>query len=146
MGGRRRRRHVGIAEGGGGRPLDLDGQLVVADDDVVAVVERHRRLDGRAVDLGPGVAALILDQVAPLAAHQAGVASGDVPLGEPDGVPLLTADADLLADQGYDDRFAFIILDDQFVHRTELTPNQRTLSVPTPTVKRAGAARTQKCS
>ena len=70
-----------------------------------------------------------------LALDQLGVPARDVPLRQPDGIPLLPADRDLVTDQRDDSRFPFVVLYDQLEHvgaadRLARDPQRASVTVP----------------
>src|SRR5690606_9342286 len=124
----RRRDRVRVEiEGGSGRSLVADEQLVVADLDQVAFVKCRRGSDGRSVDPNAGVALQVLDGPTAIGGREAGVSAGDVPLREGNGVTFLTPDRDGAITQGKDRGGALIVFNDQSkTHRpTRLGPGAR---------------------
>ena len=53
--------------------------------------------------------------------QEPGVTARDVPLRQPDGVPLLPPDRDLVPDEGDDSRLPLVVGDDQLVHAVAIT-------------------------
>ena len=102
---------AGDAEG-----LEPDGQLVVADRNLIPVVHRGGRFDANAVDPHARVTRKIFDDDRAVLPRKAGVLARDIPLGQTDRVAFLAADAQLVANKGDDGGTSFVILDDQLVH------------------------------
>ena len=98
--------------------LGLERQIVIADLDQIAVGHLHLAGDAIAIDTNAVVAAEVFDQYMTVGPHQPRMAAGHVPLREPDRVPFLTADGDLVPHKGDDGLPALIVFDDQLQHAT----------------------------
>src|SRR5262249_48445557 len=112
---RRRRRHVRVTDLGAA--LDLELEEVIADLDPVRFLDGDPTLNAGPVHLDAVVAVEVLDDDRPVRLDDASVLAGDVALGQPDRVPLFATDCELVADEGDDDGFSFVVLNNEFVHR-----------------------------
>ena len=98
------------------RAVAAQHQLVVADLDLVPLAQRRRRGDLRAVDPDAGEAGEILDVERAVLAREARVLARDVPLGQPDGVPLQPTDGHLVPRERNDRGLTLIVFDAQLEH------------------------------
>src|SRR5439155_4601803 len=91
----------------------LEDEIVHADLDQIAVLHDVLAGDLLAVDADAGEAVQVLDVVVPRLAQQPAVLPRDVLLREPDDVPVVAADGDLVTDDGNDGLVPLIVFDDQ---------------------------------
>jgi hypothetical protein len=81
-----------------GLGLAFDAEVVIADLDAIAFLHPARRVDAGAVDADAVVCVGNAAEAEPVGADEPGVAPRDVPLQQANGVPVLAADRDLIAD------------------------------------------------
>jgi hypothetical protein len=106
-----RRRRRGVR-----RYLGLKAQQIVTDLYAVTFGHGDPTVDLGAVDLNAVVTFEILDEYRAIIPKELGVSARYVALRKADGIPLLTADRNLVSDERNDGLFSFVVLDDQLVH------------------------------
>src|SRR5205823_8493969 len=99
-----------------GRAVQLEREQIVADLNTVAFADRDAAGNLVAVDLDAVVRAEVFDEDRAVLLGEAGVATRDVPLGQPDGIAFLPADGDLVANEGDDCGLPLVVLDDELEH------------------------------
>jgi hypothetical protein len=110
---------------------------------LIAVVERGRRADADAVDLGAEKARQVLENVLSIFTQQPRVPARNVLLRQTDDVALVPSDRHLVTVERENDRSSFIVFDNKLVHHTGFPAHIAPYMTPWLRVKRCCAARTQ---
>jgi hypothetical protein len=89
---------------------------------LIAVIERCRRADADAVDLGAEEARKVLENVLAILAKQARVPARNILLRQADDVAFVSPDGHLVTVERKNNRSSFIVFDNQFMHYTGFPP------------------------
>jgi len=104
----------------GGRD-SVEDNVIVADDDGVALVEDGVAVDAVSVDMDAVAAFQVLNKDLCTVAEQACVVAGDVALCQADGITAFAADGNFLTAEGDFGFSTFIVLDKEIQHVATLS-------------------------